>query len=68
MGKDVMHSIYSDMFEESDLVSLFEEFEGEYTIIQITQALLQMQNRNPNYTIALVIDKTRKHFYGKSIK
>ena len=29
MGRDVMHSVYSDMFEERALVELFEEFEGE---------------------------------------
>ena len=68
MGKDVMHAIYGDMFEERALVELFEEFEGEHTVIQIVQTLLQIQNRNPSYTVALVVDKTRKYFYGESTK
>ena len=68
MGKDVMHTIYGDMFEERALVELFEEFEGEHTVIQIVQTVLQIQNRNPSYTVALVVDKTRKYFYGESTK
>ena len=68
MGKDVMHTIYGDMFEERALVELFEEFEGEHTVIQIVQTLLQIQKRNPSYTVALVVDKTRKYFYGESTK
>ncbi len=68
MGKDVMHSIYGDMFEERALVELFEEFEGEHSVIQIVQTLLQIQNRNPSYTLALVVDKTRKNFNGESTK
>lgn len=68
MGKDVMHSIYGDMFQERALVELFEEFEGEHSVIQIVQTLLQIQNRNPSYTVSLVVDKTRKYFYGESTK
>jgi hypothetical protein len=56
------------MFEERALVELFEEFEGEHSVIQIVQTLLQIQNRNPSYTVALTIDKTRKYFYGESTK
>jgi len=63
-----MHSIYGDMFQERALVELFEEFEGEHSVIQIVQTLLQIQNRNPSYTVALVVDKTRKYFYGESTK
>ena len=63
MGKDLMYSIYSELYVQKELSNLFNEFEEEIPLPVIVHKLLEVHQLRPQRTMSLTIALTRDYFY-----